>query len=89
MSLPWKKWSSEHGPHGPVSPIAQKLSFAPSLWIRSGATPCAFQSPYASSSHGRVPSPANTVAARRSFGRPSQLGLVTNSHPQAIASALK
>ena len=31
MSLPWKKWISEHGPHGPVSPIDQKLSFIAEL----------------------------------------------------------
>ena len=35
MSSPWKKWISEQGPQGPVSPMAQKLSLAPSLWIRS------------------------------------------------------
>ena len=57
--------------------------------MRSGGTPCAFQSSNASSSQGSPPSPLNTVAASRSFERPSQLGLVTNSHPQAIASFLK
>ena len=37
-SSPWKKWISEQGPQGPVSPIAQKLSLAPSSRMRSAGT---------------------------------------------------
>src|SRR5512138_103752 len=89
MSSPWKKWISEHGPHGPVSPIAQKLSFIPSLKIRSGGTPSPFQKSKASWSHGRPPSPLKTVVASRSTGSPSHFGEVTNSHAHLTASFLK
>jgi hypothetical protein len=89
MSFPWKKWISEQGPHGPVSPMAQKLSLAPSLWMRLSGMPCPFHRAKASSSQGSVPSPAKTVAAQRSLSSPSHFGLVTNSQAQATASFLK
>src|SRR3989338_7745793 len=41
-SSPWSMIISEHGPHGPVSPIAQKLSFSPSLTMRSFDMPVSF-----------------------------------------------
>ena len=69
--------------------MAQKLSLDPSCWIRSGGTPAAFQRSKASSSQGRLPSPAKTVAASRDGSMPSHFLLVTNSQPQATASFLK
>ena len=64
-----------------MSPIAQKLSFAPSFWMRSAGTPCASQSWSASSFSSK------TVTHKRAAGMPSST--VKNCQAKAIASALK
>jgi hypothetical protein len=69
-----EKWISEHGPIGPVSPIIQKLSFAPSPITRSSPKPVTrFQIARASSSGptpGSFGSPPNTVTHMRDASIP-------------------
>src|SRR5208283_663658 len=81
-SSPWSMIISEQGPHGPVSPICQKLSFAPSLTILLwGRSVSSFHSFSASSSSWY------TVTHNLSFG--SAYGPVRSSHAKTIASFLK
>src|SRR4030043_1876767 len=80
-SPPWSMMISEHGPHGPVSPICQKLSFAPSLAILSSGSPINSDQSFTASS-----SSIYTETWSLSLGNLNHS--VKNSQAKVIASSL-